>query len=129
SDLHGAAVVDACVLDAFLVLLVLHSGRIGRAPTHVCSCVLVAALAGAGLASDELLYLAGFVPFVVAGLAQLWWQPSVAGRRIALSTLPIATLVIAGSRNAVAAVHAHHTHAANYGVSYAARSELAQPAL
>jgi len=124
SDLHGATVVYVCVLDAFLVLLVLRAGRIGRVPTHVCSCVLVAAFAAAGLASDDLLYLAGFVPFVVAGLAQLWWQPPVVGRRIALSTVAIAALALAGSRIAVAAMHAHHAYAAHFTVSYVAWNDL-----
>jgi hypothetical protein len=128
SDLHGATAVSVCVLDAFLVLLVLRAGRIGKTPTHVCSCVLVAAFAAAGLASDDLFYFAGFVPFVFAGLAQLWWQPPAVGRRIALSVVAIAALAIAGSRVAIEAMHAHHVYAARYPITYVTWSDILQHA-
>ena len=86
SDLHGATVVNVCVLGAFLVLLVLHGGRIGRPATHVLLCVLVSAVTAAGLSSDALLAPAGLVPFVAAGLTHRRWAPGVTGRRVALST-------------------------------------------
>jgi hypothetical protein len=124
SDLHGATLVCVCALDAFLVLLVLRAGRIGSTWAHVCLCVLVAALAAAGLASDDLLYPAGFVPFLVAGLAQLWWQPGAAGRRIAISTAAIAALAVVGSRIAVAAMHDHRAYAAQYQLTYAGWTDL-----
>jgi hypothetical protein len=124
SDLHGATVVYVCVLDAFLVLLVLQAGRIGRMPTHVCSCILVAAFAAAGLASDDLLYLAGFVPFVVAGLAQVLCQPAVVGRRIALSVVSIGVVAVVGAEIATAAMHGVHVYVASNRFTFAAWDEL-----
>jgi hypothetical protein len=79
SDLHGATAVNVCVLAAFLVLLVLHGGRIGRPATHVFLCAVVSVVTAAGLSSDALLVAAGLVPFVVAGLMQLRWSPGTAG--------------------------------------------------
>jgi hypothetical protein len=124
SDLHGATAVSVCVLDAFLVLLVLRDGRVGSRSAHVGACTVVAAVAAAGLASDDLLYLAGLVPFVASGLAVGWLRPTRAGRRIAATTVAVAAAAVAASRIAVAAMHAHHVYAAPYPLTFARWTDL-----
>lgn len=129
SDLHGATVLYVCVLDAFLVLLVQRAGRIGGMPSHVCCCALVAAIAAAGLASDDLLYIAGFVPFLLAGLAQVWRQPRAVGRRIGISVASVAILAVAGSQIAIAAMRGVHVYAASNRFTFAAWEDLVRNVL
>lgn len=128
SDLHGTTAVCVCLLDAFLVLLVLRQGRVGGRWMHFGACILICAVTAAGLASDDLLYLAGLLPFLAAGLAALWWQPAPVGRRIAATTFAVAAGAVVGARIAVAAMHAHHVYAATYPLTFARWTDLADHA-
>ena len=124
SDLHGATAVNACVLGAFLVLLVLRQGRIGRPVTHLLVCTVVTAVTAAGLASDALLAASGLVPFVVAGLTQLHWAPGTTGRRIAVVTSLIAVASVIGAKVAVAAMHSVHVYTGQHTVAFAPFDQL-----
>jgi hypothetical protein len=119
SDLHGATAVYACVLDAFLVLLVLRAGRIGGAVSHALVCTVVAAVAAAGVASDQLLIPTGLVPFVAAGAAQLWSAPRPIGRRIATSAVAVGVGAAVGAGIAVLTMHSVHVYAAEDRVTFA----------
>jgi hypothetical protein len=129
SDLHGATAVNVCFLDAFLVLLVLRGGRIGRPATNLALCVLISAVTAAGLASDALLVPAGLVPFVVAGLTQLRWTPGPTGKRIALTTSLIAVTTVVGAEIAIAAMHRVHVYTGEHTVAFARWDELADKLL
>jgi hypothetical protein len=129
SDLHGATAVNVCVLDAFLVLLVLRGGRIGRPAVHAVLCVVVAAVTAAGLSSDVLLVPAGIVPFAVGGLTQLRWLPGAAGRRIAIATVLVAAGAVVGAEIAIAAMHRLHVYTGAHTVGFAAWNALVDDVL
>lgn len=124
SDLHGFTAVNVCVLDAFLVLLVLKGGRVGGRLTHPLLCILVAAVTAGGLASDVLLVPAGLVPFVAAGLAQLRWAPGAVGRRIAVTTVLVAAGTVVGAEIALRAMHRFHVYTGAHTVAFAQFDEL-----
>jgi len=124
SDLHGATVVNACVLNAFVVLLVLRGGRIGRPLVHAALCAAVVAVTAAGLASDLLLVPAGIVPFVVAGVTQLRWSPGPVGRRIAVVTSLVAAASVVAAEVAVAAMHREHVYTGAHAVNFVAWNDL-----
>jgi hypothetical protein len=124
SDLHGSTAVCVCLLDAFLVALVVRDGRVGGRWVNLAACVLVAAVTASGLASDQLLYPAGLVPFAAAGLAQLWWRPTRAGRTIAVTTVAVAAGAVVGAWIAVAAMRAHHVYAASNPLVFARWTDL-----
>jgi hypothetical protein len=129
SDLHGATAVNVCILDAYLVLLVLRGGRIGGRVTHLVLCVLVTLVTAAGLASDALLVPAGLLPFVVAGLTQLRWTPGAAGRRTAVTTLLVAAGTVVGAEIAIGAMHRVHVYTGPHTVAFARFDHLVQNAL
>jgi hypothetical protein len=124
SDIHGATAVHVCFLGAFLVLLVLRGGRIGRPVTHVLVCTLVAAVTAVGLASDALLVAAGLVPFVAAGLLQLRWAPGATGRRVAVTTSLIGVAAVVGAEIAIAAMHRVHVYTGAHTINFARFDDL-----
>jgi hypothetical protein len=123
AGLHGQAVFTVCVLDAFLVLLVARRGFVGSRPTHLFLCALVTVVAAAGLASDNLVYPAGLIPFAVAGLAPFAAR-SLAGRQVALTTLAVTVASVIGSRVAVGEMRARHFYAADKAITFARWDEL-----
>jgi hypothetical protein len=124
SDIHGATAMSVCLLDGFLVLLVLQRGRIGRPFLHVLVCVLLAAVTAANLASDVLLVPAGLVPFLAAGLAQLRWSPGLVGRRIAATTVAVTAGAAVGAGIAIAVMHQLHVYTGAHTVAFAQWDDL-----
>jgi hypothetical protein len=124
SDIHGATAVNVCFLDAFLVLLVLRGGRIGRPLVHLLMCALIAIVTAIGLSSDVLLMPAGVVPFVAAGLMQLRWAPGAIGRRIALTTSVIGAASIVVAEVAIAAMHRVHVYTGAHTINFARYDDL-----
>jgi len=124
SALHGFTAVNVCVLDAFVVLLVLKDGRVGGRLMHPLVCILVAAFTAGGLASDVLLVPAGLVPFLAAGLAQLRWTPGAVGRRIAVTTVVVAAGTVAGAEIALRAMHHFHVYTGAHTVAFARFDQL-----
>jgi hypothetical protein len=124
SDLHGATAVNVCILDAFLVLLVLRGGRVGSRPTHLLLSILVTAVTAAGLSSDALLLPAGLVPFVAAGLAQLRWTPGAVGRRVATTSALVAAGTAVGAEIAIRAMHHFHVYTGPHTVVFARFDQL-----
>jgi hypothetical protein len=87
-------------------------------------CVLVSAVSAAGLSSDALLVLAGLLPFVAAGLAQLRWTPGPVGRRVAFTTTLVAAATVAGAEIAIGAMHRLHVYTGAHTVEFAQWSSL-----
>jgi hypothetical protein len=127
---HGTVVWYACLLNAFLVLLVARSGKFGhRWVTHVVLSTLVAAVAAVGTASDKLLYLGGLVPFLLAGLVVARLAARPVGVRIALTTVGVAVGAVVGSRIVVAAMEARDVVAGPYPITFTTTNRLGQNTL
>ncbi|HEY2218227.1 MAG TPA: hypothetical protein VGH35_02705 [Gaiellaceae bacterium] len=124
SDIHGATAVNVCFLDAFLVLLVLHGGRIGRPLAHVVLCALITIVTAIGLSSDVLLMPAGVIPFIAAGLMQLRWAPGAIGKRIAVAAGLIGAASIVLAEIAVAAMHRVHVYTGAHTIAFARFDDL-----
>ncbi len=117
-DLHGATVMHVCLLDAFLVLLVSRRGLIGGGAAHRWLCLGVGLLTAIGAASDNLLFPAGVVPFVAAGLVVGLLYPQAIRKRISLSVLAVGAVSVAGSRIVLAAMRSQHVYASNKTVIF-----------
>jgi hypothetical protein len=126
---HGTVVWYACVLNAFLMLLVARAGKIGAWGIHVLLAALVAAALAAGLASDKLVYLAVLAPFLGAGLVVSRLAPRAAAVRISLTTVVVAVAAVVGSRIAVDAMRDRDVVAGPYPISLTATTQLVQNAL
>jgi hypothetical protein len=111
-DYHGATAVDVCFLDAFLVLLVTRRGRIGGRLFHLLLCGFVTAVTAAGVASDNLLVLAGLIPFLAAGLVVTLLVPRAIGQRVALTVVGVGALSVVGAQIVTSAMHSQHVYAA-----------------
>jgi hypothetical protein len=122
---HGAAVVHACILDTFLVLLVIGGGSIGGRFAHAGVSVAVAALTAVGLATDKVLYPAGVVPFAVAGIALVFLTPRRIGLRIAITTAAVAALAVAGAQVVTAAMDARRIVPGPFPITFASWGGLA----
>ncbi|HZO96331.1 MAG TPA: hypothetical protein VFB42_03070 [Gaiellaceae bacterium] len=127
--LHGTAVAYACVLDAFLVLLVARGGRIGPLGAHVVLAAAVAAVAAAGAASDLLVYPAALVPFAAAGLAVARLAPGPLARRVALTTAGVTAGAVAGGQAAAAAMRASGAGPAHLALGFTRWDRLVENAL
>jgi hypothetical protein len=128
-SVHGTTVFYACVLDAFLVSLATHGGRIGGRPRHLVAAALVAVVVAAGLASDKLLYAAGLMPFLVAGLLVARLASRAVGLRIAATTVAVVVGAVVGSRIIISTMHGRHVVAASYPITFAVISHLGENAL
>jgi hypothetical protein len=126
---HGTVVWYACVLNAFLMLLVARAGKIGAWGIHVILATLVAAVVAAGLASDKLVYLAALAPFLAAGLVVARLAPRTAALRISVTTIAVVVGATIGSRIAVEAMRARDVVAGPYPISLTATTQLVQNAL
>jgi hypothetical protein len=126
---HGTVVWYACVLNAFLMLVVARAGKVGPWAVHVLLATLVAAFLAAGLASDKLVYLAALVPFLAAGLAVSRLAPRAVATRVSFTTIAVAVAAVIGSRIAVEAMRARDVVAGPYPISFTATTQLVQNAL
>ena len=123
-DLHGGTVVCACLLDAFLVLLVSRAGRIGPLAVHAALAVGLAAVIASSLASDQLLYVAGLAPFLAAALAQLVVSPGRSSTRVAVTAAAVGALSVIGSRLVIAAMRDRNIYPADDKVTFASWGEM-----
>ncbi len=120
-DFHGPLVVHDCVLLAALVL-VLRVRLSGWALGALA--VLVGAITALGVASDKTMFIAGIVPFLLAGIL-VWARTRRAReRRVALFVLAVCALAVLGGELAVAAMHNDHVTPTGYTVSFVAPEHL-----
>lgn len=95
-SIHAMAYVHVCVLAAYDVALTGDAAWIGGGPrAHLAIAALVASITGVGIASDNLVILAGLVPFALAGLAGAWLRPSGQRRVSTLSVLGVTMFAVA----------------------------------
>ena len=126
---HGTVVWYACLLNAFLMLVVARAGKVGPWAVHVLLATLVAAVLAAGLASDKLVYLAALAPFVAAGLVASRLAPRAVAVRVGFTTIAVAVAAVIGGRIAVEAMRDRDVVAGPYPISLTATTQLVQNAL
>src|SRR5207248_5920135 len=85
---HGGTVVHVCLLDAFLVWTLTKTASRNA---YLLAATAVTVVTATGLASDDLLYPAGLIPFVLGALASR-------NRRVTSSAVAVSALAVAGSR-------------------------------
>jgi hypothetical protein len=129
ASIHALTFVHVCLLGGFLVLCAERSGQIGGSALHAGLCALLAVVTAAGLASDELLLVAGVGPFVLAAVALLWLLPAPAGRRIAISAAAVAVAAVVGAEVIGAVMEDAKVIATQYDVRFAVWQRLDDNAL
>ena len=121
---HEPAPLCACLLDALLVLLVRSRGRIGNWAMHTILCTVVVAIVAAGAASDSIVFAAGVVPFLVAGLATARSLAAPFARRLAVTVVSVTAATVAGERAAVSAMQARHVYQAYRPITFVAWGQI-----
>jgi hypothetical protein len=120
-DFHGPLVVHDCVLLAALVLVLraqLSTWAVGALA------VLVGAITALGVASDKTMFIAGIVPFLLAGIL-LWARTGRARERAAaLFALAVCAIAVLGGELAATAMHNDHVTPTGYAVSFVAPNHL-----
>lgn len=104
-SVHAVSYVHICVLGASVALVATSSGWIGGRPwAHVAVLAVVALVTGLGIASDNLVVVAGLVPFVLAGGILAYVSAADRARHVLLSVLGVtaASVVVAELVKAVA---------------------------
>jgi len=122
---HTPSFATVALLGAFLVWCAQRGGLAGRPVAHVLCCAVLAAIAGVGFASDELVGIAGIAPMMLSGFVLAWLLASPAGWRIAASTTAIGAAAIAAGLVVRHAVEAAKVTSVPLPISFATWDRIA----